>query len=179
MEGGAMTVPLDALLRRMSRIAEDKFNKDGDIDMIWLVETASGEQSLIVSPIIVSDAFGAHRVKNLLEAKMREMFADLNIVRYARASECWTSKNFACGGTTDDELAQRYAAIGHTLENAPDRHEIVYIEAVSNHEYLAAMRDIIRPQHGKPYLSKLGEIERPKSVQGRWLDLLPREGATR
>jgi hypothetical protein len=39
-----MTAPLDAFLRRASRMAEEMFDKTGEIEMFWLVETATGEQ---------------------------------------------------------------------------------------------------------------------------------------
>jgi hypothetical protein len=42
---------------------------------------------------------------------------------------------------------------------------------------LTAMRDIVRPPGGKPYLTALGPIERPTSLEGRFLDLLPRAEA--
>ena len=37
-------IPLEALLRRVSRLAEKHFDKHGDVDPLWLVETEDGEQ---------------------------------------------------------------------------------------------------------------------------------------
>ena len=76
---------LEALLRRISRMAEQHFNRVGDIDPIWLVETASGEQNLIVSPIVAPDVLAAHDYKDRLAAKMRETFRKLDVVRYGQA----------------------------------------------------------------------------------------------
>jgi len=76
--------PLDALLRRVSRMAEQMFDKQGEIDPIWLVERASGEQHTIISPIFAPPGLATADYNDKLEAKMRETFADLDVVRYAR-----------------------------------------------------------------------------------------------
>jgi len=52
----------------------------------------------------------------------------------------------------------------------------VLFEAEDGTEVLTAFRDIVRPAHGKPYLGKLGAIERPRGLYGRWLGLLPSKG---
>jgi hypothetical protein len=72
-------VPLEALMRRMSRMAEPAFDRDGEIDPMWLVESASGEQQMIVSPIVTPNALAAHEYKDWLNAKMREMLRDLDV----------------------------------------------------------------------------------------------------
>jgi hypothetical protein len=71
-------------------------------------------------------------------------------------------------------VARRYAAMGYTLANAPDRQEVIEIEADDGHELLQGTREIIRPASGRPHLGKL-EVFRPKRIQGRFLDLLPRQ----
>jgi hypothetical protein len=164
---------LDALLRRMSRIAEAMFNKHGEIDPIWLLETASGEQLCLVSPIVAPSGLAAAEFKDVLAVKVREMFAELNVVRYARATECWLSSSLD-GGISLEECERRYAAMGYTLENAVDRREAVVIDADDGREYLQAKREIVRPGHRRAYLGKLGEIERPECALGRFLDLLRR-----
>jgi hypothetical protein len=167
-------VSLEALLRRMSRIAEQHFNKYGDVDPMWLLETASGEQLTFVTPVIADNPLSAHGVKDMLAMKMREEFAKHDVRRYAHAAEAWTSKSFMDRNMGEEEEARRYAALGYTLENAPDREEIVTLEAADGRELLHAIRTIIRPAHGRAYLAKLGEIMRPEQVRGRFLDLLPR-----
>jgi hypothetical protein len=165
-------VPLAALLRRMSRVAEQHFARTGDLDPLWLVETAAGEQQIIVSPIIAPNALAGHEYRDWLDAKMREVFRELDVVRYARAMECWFVDNLS-NSRTSSEAALRYAALGYTLANHPDRREVVQIEAEDGTEFLTASREIIRPAHGRAYLGKLGEIERPTGVEGRFLGLLP------
>src|SRR5215471_18848900 len=123
-----MTVPLAALARRVSRMAEQMFAKQGDIDPIWLIETAGGEQRTLVSPIYASSPVDAANFKDLLAEKAREMFAELNVARYARAMECWTAPRLD-PNMTDEQVALRYAALGYTLANHPDRREVVLIEA--------------------------------------------------
>jgi hypothetical protein len=169
------TVSLEALLRRMSRLAEKHFDEHGDVDPMFLVETARGEQSMIIAPIVADNPLNAHAVKDILATKAREEFAKHDVKRYAFAAEAWMSKNFMGPNMSEEEEARRYAALGYTLANAPDRKEIVTIEAADGRELLYAMREIVRPAHGRAYLGKLGEIRRPDHVRGRFLDLLPRE----
>ena len=38
-------IPLEAMIRRASRMAEEMFAAQGDVDMFWLVETASGSST--------------------------------------------------------------------------------------------------------------------------------------
>jgi len=167
-------VPLEALLRRLSRMAEQHFNRVGDIDPMWLVETASGEQRVIVSPIVAPSPLAAADYKDQLADKMRELFAENGVVRYARAMECWTIPG--SGEMTCEQRALQYAALGYTFANHADRREIVDISAEDSTQFLRAFRDIIRPAGGKPYLGKLSAIERQDQVEGRWLGLLPSTG---
>jgi hypothetical protein len=167
-----MSIPLEALLRRMSRMAEQHFARHGDIDPMWLIETASGEQQLIITPFIAPNPLAGAEVKDRIAEKMRETFCELDVVRYARAVEAWTVPH-ADSKMNESEVALRYAALNYSLANHPDRREIVQISAEDGTELLWAEREIIRPQHGKPYLSKLSAIERPAGVRGRFLGLLP------
>src|SRR5262249_27489793 len=149
----------------------------GDVDPIWLVEDASGEQHMIVSPIIADSPLEAAETKDRIADKMREHFAEHDIVRYARATEGWTLTDpLLSANSTVQQAALRYAAMGYTLKNHPDRREVVELEAADGGELIWAFRDIIRPSHGKPYLGKMGAIERPEGIAGRFLDLLPRKG---
>jgi hypothetical protein len=165
-------VPLEALLRRVSRLAEKYFDHHGEIDPMWLIESADGEQHVIVSPIVAPNALASHDYKDRLTEKMRETFRDLNVVRYARATECWTAP-YGDAKMTDAQAALEYARLGYSLANHPERREIISIEAEDANELISAEREIIRPQHGKPYLGKLGAIERPTISRGRFHGLLP------
>ncbi len=165
-------VPLEALLRRVSRMAEAMFDKRGDIDPIWLVENAKGEQRTLVTPVVTPTPLAAADEKKRIITKMRELFAENEVVRYARALEAWTLKAPE-PEMTKEQAALRYAAMGYTFANHPDRREVVQIDGEDATEVLHAFRDIIRPAHGKAYLGKLGPIERMEHVESQWLGLLP------
>jgi hypothetical protein len=167
-----MSVPLAALLRRVSRMAEQMFDKQGDVDPLWLIENADGEQTGLITPIITSTPLAAAEEKDRIAAEVRTLFAEKGIVRYARAMEGWKLVDYG-KNMTKEQAAIQYAAMGYTLANHPDRRELVALDAEDGTEALTAFRDIIRPAHGKPYLGKLGAIERMDSVEGRWLGLLP------
>jgi hypothetical protein len=156
--GCAMTVPLSALLRRASRMAEQMFEETGQIDMFWLVERSNGEQEVIVSPMVLPPGTPANEAKLQLAEYLREFFREHDVVRYAHAAEAWTVQ--------EDEPATG------PLASHPQRREIVVLDADDGCECIVAMRDIIRPQHGKPYLAKMGTIERTERPTGRLMNLL-------
>ena len=58
-------VPLEAMLRRASRMAENMFERDGEVTAFWLAETAGGRQQTILTPMDVppevSAAEAGHR----------------------------------------------------------------------------------------------------------------------
>lgn len=123
-----MTVPLEALLCRMSRMIETIFNDAGEIELSWLIETESGEQRFIVAPFWAPDASAAHEYKDTLAASLRQQFAEMNVVRYVQAAECWLSPTFS-PHMDREEFEQRYGSLGYTLANAPDRQEIIGLTA--------------------------------------------------
>src|SRR5262245_41278258 len=86
-----MKVPLDALLRRASRMAEQMFDKTGEVDMLWLVDTPDDGISVIVSPIVGRDAAEGTKSKDNVADAMREFFREHRVTRYARAMEAWTA----------------------------------------------------------------------------------------
>ena len=44
-------VSLEAMIRRASRMAEEMFAAQGNVDIFWLVEAAGGEQRTLVTPM--------------------------------------------------------------------------------------------------------------------------------
>jgi hypothetical protein len=149
-------VPLEAMLRRASRMAEQMFDKDGEVTSFWLAETAVGQQQTIVTPMVFPPGVPADEAKRMLAKKMREHFKEHNVVRYAHAAEAWKGHDSWPGRPSED----------------PQRQELVVISADDGCECLIASRDIVRPQGGKPYLTKLSDIEREKQPRGRLMDLL-------
>jgi hypothetical protein len=164
-------VPLEALLRRMSRLAEQHFDRHGDLDPIWLVETAAGEQQIFITPVYAGNALAAADVKDQIAEQGRKLFRDLNVVRYACAMECWFAP-LGDDSMSDEQVGLRYAALGYTFANHPQRREGVSIQAEDETELLMANREIVRPAHGRAYLGKLGAIERPTQMRGRLVGLL-------
>ena len=232
-------VPLDALLRRISRMAEELFNEGGELPMVWLLDTPDGQQ-MIATPMDIPDGISASEAKDKLVEHMREHFKEHGVTRYAYASECWTVEppsspeprrsselpddvgtlfstrvpgsliqvygrrgptgELFVGGVFENKVCKRdltdfpeypewvEAVTGPEAERLiewatyfrfprpsehPQRREAVYVSAEDGREYLSAKREIIRPDHGKPYLGKLGKIERPDRAGGRFSGLLP------
>ena len=81
------------------------------------------------------------------------------VTRHAFAAESWM-------GTEDG------AKKGLRPSEDPERREGVVIGATDGRECLAAIRDIHRPQHGKPSLGKLSEIKETQRAEGRMFALL-------
>jgi hypothetical protein len=158
-------ITLEAMIRRLSRVTEDIFNEQGEVDTCWLVDIPGEGQKLIASPIVVPPGVSPGEVKTHIACAIRELFEKLSVTRYAHAAECWV-------GPEDAGDTQEWIAEHGSLANYPGRREAIIINAEDGDQILMAMRTIIRPAHGKPYLTKL-EIERPDSLQGRFSGLLP------
>jgi hypothetical protein len=144
------------MLRRASLMAEQMFDKDGEVTTFWLTETAAGQQQTIVTPMVFPPGVPADEGKQMLAEGMREHFREHDVVRYASAHEAWTKHDSWPGRPSED----------------PQRREIVSLSADDGRECLLAMRDIVRPQGGKPYLAKISKIDRTARPQGRLMDLL-------
>jgi hypothetical protein len=153
-EWGSATAPsLEALLRRASRFAEMIFNKTGSLRMTWLIESPKG-QAMIFTPIHEG------MDKDALSDFMRMLFAKHDVTRYAVAMESWMV------------LSSAYIE-GLRISEHEQRQEVVLLEASDGREHLHTKRDIVRPENGKPYLAKLGEIDRKWKVAGRFTNMLP------
>jgi hypothetical protein len=83
-------VSLEALLRRMSRDAEKIFNKCGEVPMLWLLETADGEQKMLTTPLSIPPGMSPGDYKHHLDASLRDLFAREHVVRYGQIAESWT-----------------------------------------------------------------------------------------
>ena len=136
-------VPLEAMLRRASRMAEQMFAAQGNVDTFWLVEAAGGEQLTLVTPMAPPPECDPAQFKRELLDKVREFFATYEVVRYARALEGWIRRD------PDRPAVDASTAAG----------EIVGIDADDGEQRLVATREIIRPEHGRPYLGALSKIE--------------------
>jgi hypothetical protein len=154
-----MPITLDALLRHMSCAAEEMFKVTGEVSNIWLLENAAGDQTGIHTPICTPPDMTAGEYKECLDACLRQAFAELGVARYAHAHEAWTLVGPSVGNINADH---------------PERREAVIIEASDGDTTLAVMREIVRPETGKPYLGEESPIG--SNSGGRFANMLrPRE----
>jgi hypothetical protein len=155
-------VTLDALLRRVSRLAEEQFGKFGGLlGPLWLFETPDQQRRVICTPMDIPDGMTRNEVKDKQAEFLRGHFKELGVFRYAHAAEVWIK-----------ETKDAAPPIG-SLADDPNRQEVLWIDACDGRGTIYAYREIIRPAHGKPYLGKLGEIVRADNASGRFYGLLP------
>jgi hypothetical protein len=163
------TVPLDAMARRASRMAEELFNESGELDPFWLVECPKG-QALLLTPASSSEE------KDAVASAIREFFAKHAVFRYAHACESWTIDIGKAGSAAETEWRLKNEW-GGTLANCPYRQEMVYIYAQDAVAMLAAPRKILRPPSpAKPYLEGKLVLQPIKDLGGRHSNLLPSQG---
>jgi hypothetical protein len=162
-------VTLEAMVRRMSRVAEEMFDETGFVDSCWLVDIPGEGQKLIVSPLVVPPGMRPGKAKTMLADAMRELFEQLGVTRYVYAAEAWVGGGKI--GTKQKDEADKWIAEHGSLANYPGRRECIAINADDGEQVLCAMRTIVRPANGKPYLTKL-EIEQSPMQVGRFIGLL-------
>ena len=164
------TIPLDAMVRLASQVAERLFDEEGVVDMFWLVDTPAG-LTHVLSPVFAENPTQGRQVKDVINEAMREFLREHDATRFVRVAEVWTLQEVP---STSPKATMEWRAKGSgTLEDHPPRKEQIFLMASDGREVLISSRDIIRPPGGKPYLSKLSEIERPKELRGAWVRCLP------
>jgi hypothetical protein len=139
---GDIAPSLEALCWRLSKEAERTFDRDGELSvMLFLVEAPGRGQGKVCAPVFSDGVFKT----------LRRDFAKWGVTRYAFAAESWVrSENGEKKGLRPSE--------------DPERREIVCVGATDGRSGIAGMRDIHRPQYGKPSLGKL-ELG-PEKTQG-------------
>ncbi len=151
-------VPLDAFLRRASRIVEKRFDETGEVPPSWFLVTASGQTHAVVTPFLATgeDPF-ADNAKRRGIAFMRDYFREHDAVRYAHVAEAW--------------MGTKPALVRPTMD--PNRIEIVSLIVEDRDGACSGTREIIRPANGKPYLGKLELAdESPKLGYSKFGNLL-------
>jgi hypothetical protein len=157
-------ITLEAMARRLSRLADDTFEKFGELpDMLWLVD-ATDELGMHMMVLPTTE-----RRMELMPAGLRDYFAEHGVTRYARASEVWYSEH---------PIEHRTEILRQGLVTRPSRDprrkEAVAIFAEDKTKELCGMREIIRPPNGKPYLGKLELVDNSINAGlGRFANLLP------
>jgi hypothetical protein len=165
--GLSADVPLDAFMRRVSRIAEKIFNEAGEIeDPHWFVVKADGEVDVIVTPVFKFESpAGSYTNTVSLLHDLRKSFQERGVVRCASVAEAWRGSNTTLRPSLD-----------------PERREVVQVIAEDRDgATILAFRDIVRPAVGKPYLGKLELMDAPGPQSGRWTRMLstPQEAGRR
>jgi hypothetical protein len=170
-------VSLEAMLRRAARGAEKMFNKFGEVEMHWLVDTLEEGQIAIMTPL-AGPGGSVNVVKHEIAATMRELFRKKNATRYVLVCESWGYKA-ATKDTSFEEMQADIEAAGGTLENMPGRFELILLQASDGHQFIQAQREIIRPAGGRPpYLGALDIMAGAVQFEGRFANMLPTETAT-
>jgi hypothetical protein len=151
---GDIAPSLEALCRRMSKEAEREFAASGELyGLMFLIEAPGKGQAKIDTFSCASDDEKVELYKNI-----RRDFARWGVTRYAFAAESWMgSENGVKKGLRPSE--------------DPERREVVLVGATDGRELLSGVRDIHRPQHGKPSLGKL-ELHSEGQPSGRLCNLL-------
>jgi hypothetical protein len=105
--------------------------------------------------------------KNSLAEKMRQHFAEHDVVRYAHVTEAWVTYH-------DEETHRQFMRGNITVPRPrfdPERKEVVALHAEDRSGAIAGTREIIRPQARKPYLGRL-ETGQAGNL-GRYANMLP------
>lgn len=133
-------VPLDAFLRRVSRIIENRFDETGEVPPSWALVTAGGKAHLVVTPFpATSEDPCGDNAKKVGVAFMRDYFREHDVVRYAFVAEGWQGA--------------KSASVRPSMD--PNRTEVMALIAEDRDGAITASREIIRSTNGKPYLGKL------------------------
>jgi len=161
-------------LRRMLDCASDfcerHFAKKGEIAPMWHAVCSDGQTIIEPHPTYLG--------KDMAAAMIRSFFDLRDVIRYVYIGEAWTL-NRMIRPEEQEEIFRK------GLSEHPDRVEVVQIQG-EDHEYgqIIASREIIRPEHGRPYLgpllmvSDLPHVPRGATIQseGRMVGMLPVRG---
>src|SRR5262249_15455278 len=85
------TIPLDAMVRRASRMAERMFDEEVAVDMFWLIDTPAGIIS-VLSPVFAENPTQCRQVKGEINEAMREFLREHDAMRFVRAAEAWVAE---------------------------------------------------------------------------------------
>jgi hypothetical protein len=83
---------LEAMMRRASRMADKCFEEDGEVVAFWLVENGDGDQTVLVTPMVVPEGMDRNAAKEMMARRLREDFKRNGVVRYVSVMEAWTSE---------------------------------------------------------------------------------------
>lgn len=160
------------LLAVASKAAVREFNRDGELPPDFLIEDSNGIRILIR----FADGLGGNTRKDAIAAKMREIFRDKDIVRYAFSTEAWMVDGTRLPDKGESAMAMQKR--GESLEYHSDRIEgvTVFVEDRETKEVYHRSYHILRPEHGKPTLSPPRDMPMEKvQSEGRFTNMFEDE----
>jgi hypothetical protein len=138
-----------------AEIAQREFAERGEVNPMWIADTATGER-LMIPGLLPNE---------LMVVALRAIFRDSNVVRYVTIQEAWMAK------LSSEEMA----TFDGPVREHPDRREVIFFHAEDKQGCVFARYFILRPEHGKPTLSPLQYQGVPDGSDGRLTGLLARD----
>jgi hypothetical protein len=144
------------LLEMMSDFAEHTFATQGSLMPMFHGMTADDKGIVLMTP------WGDEDEKAILVERVRQIFAEHKVVRYAMLSEVWIATHQGPGMPT---VMPR---------DRPDREEAVTLLVIEPPKKpVMARRKIVRPWDGsKPHLAPLEMCDEYGKLEGRMVELL-------
>jgi hypothetical protein len=143
---------LQSLADHAAAFATKMFAERGEVQPMWIADTAGGKRMVIGAEL---------RNKDDVIAGLRELFREQRVVRYAAMMEAWMVT-----------LPDHKMPVSPPSEH-PDRREILMIQAGDRKgRSIMLTYFILRPEHGPPQLKKAKtEFDH---LKGRFANLLTR-----
>jgi hypothetical protein len=152
---------LDQIFDHGAAAAQELFDQQGAVQPMWIAQTKDGG----ILPIIISNM--ERESKDAVIDELKRMFREHDVVRYVSILEAW-----ALSIKTKDALPDS-VRLGAPISQHPDRREIIALVAEDKSEgVLSGHFFILRPEHGKPKLSKLERMPKNSPQEGRFSGLL-------
>src|SRR6516165_4672319 len=151
------TIPLDAMVRRASRMAEQMFDEEGAVDMFWLIDTPAGIIS-VLSPVFAENPTQGRQVKGEINEAMREFLREHDATRFVRVAEAWVTEH---APWTDEEVPWTYD------EGFVPRTDEVFVTHVPGSSILVQGR---RNRDGKLFVDKVFGGLNPKIEASKRLE---------
>lgn len=165
------TEEIEQMLEFMHGIGLESLQADGEV--LGMIHAVTAGNELILAPLL----YRSNEEKQFIYAQLKVMFKTKGVIAFYLITEAWRA-----GAKVDDEdssaTLKRYQG---SLENHPDRQEIMITQYVSYDEVRMNSYQMFRDADGK--FSHLGEPERYSSkdagesamtVGGALVDLLPK-----
>src|SRR5262249_10008947 len=143
------TIPLDAMVRRASRMAERMFDEEGAVDMFWLIDTPAGI-TRILSPVFAENPTQVRQVKDAINEAMREFLREHDATRFVRVAEAWVTEH---APWTDEEVPWTYD------EGFVPRTDEVFVTHVPGSSILVLGR---RNRDGKLFVDNVFQQAKPE-----------------